>query len=714
MSDVAREHHQVPREHHQVPREHHIIGREHHQIARELHPMAREHHPIAREHHPIAREHHPMAREHHPIAREHHPIAREHHTIPREHHSVVREQITDCAYKDQSIQRKGSCQFEPETPPTFPCPIDHCAFASNSGFLEIRQHLPGHHFHQEISRIAREQQHRAGSGRCLQSWKCSLEHLEMSGELVHHYGIAHCLVDSLFNQLAETLLINKFGPSYLQYTCPCDDFICDDKEDLMKHLTFGHYYKLILAEVRRFENQIGFQCPLCFERFGKSEFSESVDINALIGHFGSVHCLTYYYLLTDKTLSQRAINLKKKPTEPAKQDQSRQSEDGKLGELEKEALADYLSPDDNVKIEPIEVDFPYNLDHLPASKSKDGVDSNSKYRPLWTLMDTGQMKPESSYSKEKGSSGLRRNYQQFYKKEDDKWICLTCGTRYDSTHGIHYHLNHTTCGFGDKERIQPKKDFRGFYTREEDKFICLTCGQRYDTIRGVHYHLSNKTCGSDVGMKVGNPDPKPLGEKSKRSPTPKKNYLQFYKKEDGVCTCFGCGTQYQSVHGMHNHLKSTKCGFGDKFKANPKTNYTQFYKKEEDKLICIACGIQYNSMHGMHYHLNSTKCGFGAKEKVTPKKNYQEFYTKIEKSFHCKRCNFKIDYLQGIHRHLRTCCGLNVSVDNLANIEKVVHKEEVQDPQETQDPQEAATTPKPAEDDFFETNMNYIGHDESL
>jgi len=277
-------------------------------------------------------------------------------------------------------------------------------------------------------------------------------------------------------------------------------------------------------------------------------------------------------------------------------------------------------------------------------------------------------------------------------------------------HGIHYHLNHTTCGFGDKERIQPKKDFRGFYTREEDKFICLTCGQRYDTIRGVHYHLSNKTCGAEVGTKVGNPDPKPIGEKTKRSPTPKKNYMQFYKKEDGVCTCYGCGSEYQSVHGMHNHLNSTKCGFGDKFKANPKTNYTQFYRKEEDKLICIACGIQYNSMHGMHYHLNSTKCGFGAKERVTPKKNYQEFYTKVENSFLCKRCNFKIDYLQGIHRHLRTCCGLNVSIDNIVKSKPVVQKVEKEEVKEVE---EAAST-KPAEDDFFETNMNYIGHDESL
>lgn len=75
--------------------------------------------------------------------------------------------------------------------------------------------------------------------------------------------------------------------------------------------------------------------------------------------------------------------------------------------------------------------------------------------------------------------GFRRNYQQFYRKEDDKWICLSCQAKYDSTHGIHYHLNHTTCGFGDKQKMAPKKDFRCFYTRENDKFVCVNCSQRY-------------------------------------------------------------------------------------------------------------------------------------------------------------------------------------------------------------------------------------------
>jgi len=444
--------------------------------------------------------------------------------------------------------------------------------------------------------------------------------------------------------------------------------------------------------------QMEFKCPLCMKLFGKSEFSDTIDINALICHFGSDHCFTYYHLLTDKTLENKKTTFKENETgaEP----------DVKLEVLENEALAVYLSPEktntkNGVKMEPGQ--FPYNLDDLTGPSL---TDQSRYHRPIWTLMNAGHLKAENNFvysqTKEKSSSP-RRNYQQFYRKEYDKWICVTCETRYDSTHGIHYHLNHTTCGFGDKEKITPKKDFRGFYIREEDKFICLGCSQRYDTIRGVHYHLSNKKCGSEVKNKVGNPYPKQIGEKQKRPPGPKKNYLQFYRKEDKICICYGCGTQYQSVHGMHNHLNSTKCGFGDKFKSNPKTSYTQFYRKEDDKLICIACEIQYNSMHGMHYHLNSTKCGFGAKEKVTPKKNYQEFYTRVENSFFCNRCNFKIEYLQGIHRHLRSCCGLHNVMEDLNDSSSINKEEEVE-----------LKTNNASEDNFFETNMNYIGHDENL
>ena len=310
---------------------------------------------------------------------------------------------------------------------------------------------------------------------------------------------------------------------------------------------------------------------------------------------------------------------------------------------------------------------------------------------------------------EKGHTS-RKNYQQFYKKVEGKLVCLSCDSQYDSTHGIHYHLNHTVCGFGDKEKVAPKKDFRGYYARDNDKFVCLGCSQRYETIRGVHYHLNNKKCGklspdkfqlqsviSQLSPQSSAPLDRSSTEDGVQKTSAKKNYLKFYKKEGKTCVCIGCDTRYQSIHGMHNHLNSTKCGFGEKFKSSPKTSYVQFYRKEEEQLICNSCNITYSSMHGMHYHLNSTTCGFGVKEGVVQKRNYQDSYTKEDNKYICNHCSFKVEYLQGIHRHLRNCCGYVDLTDKDEDITPV-------------------KSSKVLKTIIFSgnENMNYIGHDESL
>jgi len=323
------------------------------------------------------------------------------------------------------------------------------------------------------------------------------------------------------------------------------------------------------------------------------------------------------------------------------------------------------------------------------------------------LTNVNLQPPIKTITSEKSPTG-RKNYQQFYKKVDNKWVCLSCDTCYDSTHGIHYHLNNTICGFGNKERVAAKKDFTRFYTRDNDKFVCLGCSQRYETIRGVHYHLNNKKCGKMT------PDqflmqPVIVNQSLKNETTnefnggikiavPKRNYLKYYRKEEKTCICESCGARYQSIHGMHNHLNSTKCGFGDKFKSSPKANYTNFYHKVGEKLVCNSCQITYSSMHGMHYHLNSTKCGFGEKDRVMQKRSYQDFYTKEEKSFVCNHCHFKVEYLQGIHRHLRACPGYATFTDHIMSNTPIVK------------------TPKVVKTIVYSDNgnMNYIGHDESL
>lgn len=139
----------------------------------------------------------------------------------------------------------------------------------------------------------------------------------------------------------------------------------------------------------------------------------------------------------------------------------------------------------------------------------------------------------------------------------------------------------------------------------------------------------------------------------------RKNYKQFYRKEENICICIGCGTRYYSIHGMHNHLNNTRCGFGDKYVSRPKTNYLDLYRKEdENRFVCLGCENTYNSMHGLHYHLNRTRCGFGHKEGMQTKRNYMGLYTRSETIpplFSCNSCGHTMGYLTGIHRHLKEC-----------------------------------------------------------
>ena len=168
---------------------------------------------------------------------------------------------------------------------------------------------------------------------------------------------------------------------------------------------------------------------------------------------------------------------------------------------------------------------------------------------------------------EKDDYKPKNEYKSLYLKDGGQLICCGCGAVYQSEHGIYHHLKSTKCGFGDKDGPNPKKDFTPFYKIENSIFICLVCCVNYDTIRGMHYHL-NKKCGAEAKLKVSQPRVSRSEVLNKSPDGEKKNYKQFYKKEDNsTLTCLGCETVYYSSHGMHNHLNTTKCGFGDKFRS---------------------------------------------------------------------------------------------------------------------------------------------------
>jgi hypothetical protein len=267
------------------------------------------------------------------------------------------------------------------------------------------------------------------------------------------------------------------------------------------------------------------------------------------------------------------------------------------------------------------------------------------------------------------------NYKSMYMKDAGQLICCGCGSVYNSEHGMHYHLKLTTCGFGTKEKSPPKKDYTPFYKVENNIHICLVCGVNYDTIRGMHYHLQKK-CGAAAQAKVYSP--KLVTSKELIStPREKKNYKQFYRKEDdSTFNCLGCETVYQSSRGVHSHLNTTKCGFGDKFRSPPKTCYLKMYRREGDQFVCLGCGKSYGSNRGVHHHLNNTKCGFGEKENGPPRRNYTSLYNKEDGLYECKRCAFKVPYIHGIHRHIKSCvAGFLEELSNLAEEErKVVEK----------------------------------------
>jgi len=264
----------------------------------------------------------------------------------------------------------------------------------------------------------------------------------------------------------------------------------------------------------------------------------------------------------------------------------------------------------------------------------------------------------------------KMNYKSLYMKEAGQLTCCGCASVYHSERGMYHHLKLTTCGFGSKEKSTPKKDFTPFYKVENNIHTCLVCGVNYDSIRGMHYHLKKK-CGAEAKLKVFSPKHAVSEGQIKNPSGEKKNYKQFYRKEeDSSFTCLGCEIIYYSSRGVHRHLNTTKCGFGDKFRSPPNTCYLKLYRREGDQFICLGCAKVYSSNRGIHHHLNNTRCGFGERENGPPRNNYTPLYNKLEGLYECKRCAFKVPYVTGMHRHIKTCvAGFLQELNKLAEAE---------------------------------------------
>ena len=131
----------------------------------------------------------------------------------------------------------------------------------------------------------------------------------MRGELVHHYGIFHCLVDDLFQEYSRKWIKTKMSDYYLKKQCPYEDYFFTDETDFLTHLTTAHYFNAILSEVQDmvkfsltyFEQYKCmanlYKCPFCKKKFKNLDNGSNVrDVKEMVIHCGVQHGFSYYYL----------------------------------------------------------------------------------------------------------------------------------------------------------------------------------------------------------------------------------------------------------------------------------------------------------------------------------------------------------------------------------------------------------------------------------
>ena len=137
-----------------------------------------------------------------------------------------------------------------------------------------------------------------------------------------------------------------------------------------------------------------------------------------------------------------------------------------------------------------------------------------------------------------------------------------------------------------------KYDWLPFYRREEDMFRCVACLLKF---RGLHQtikHLSSTPCGEGVQRQQKGVR-RPLLDNSPK--LPKKDYTGLYTKEGLLYVCYTCTTSFQTITGVHGHLKRTLCGFGEE------------EAKEVKLYSCASCEASYSYKDGMYRH----QCGKG-------------------------------------------------------------------------------------------------------
>ena len=100
----------------------------------------------------------------------------------------------------------------------------------------------------------------------------------------------------------------------------------------------------------------------------------------------------------------------------------------------------------------------------------------------------------------------KQMYRSLYYRNGDHFVCKTCDRGFESGRGIHYHLNKTLCGFGEKDAKETRQNYLGLYTKDEGLYTCINCDSTYMSDRGIYSHLNRTHCGPQAKEEGTNMD----------------------------------------------------------------------------------------------------------------------------------------------------------------------------------------------------------------
>lgn len=240
--------------------------------------------------------------------------------------------------RELEIEEEKALEYQEEMPQVnfekYPCPVQNCQFLSTKKYNGIRIHLLKH-FKERIQKDAMQinwMTDYSEKDTCFNKTSCNTELLLKKGELVHHYGLLHCLVDDILHEYAQNRIKLKHKEDIQNNLCPYGDYTFTSYRDLLTHLINSHYFNIILEEVKvmlDFTSLYGkhrytqkrIKCPYCKKRFNNLlSTGKAKDVTEIVLHCGLEHGYAAYYLLADNNVDQMKelltqFHVKKEPEE---------------------------------------------------------------------------------------------------------------------------------------------------------------------------------------------------------------------------------------------------------------------------------------------------------------------------------------------------------------------------------------------------------------